>query len=325
MQVQTMGDFMKAIVIEEFGKNAKLTLKQIPTPEPLDNEAQIAIEYTAVNPVDWKICEGRLSAIPHEFPIVLGWDASGKISKVGKNVSNLKVGEEVFAFCRKPKIQWGTDAEYVCMDANAIAKKPTKLSFAQAAAIPLVGLTAWQSLFDAGKLKKGETVLIHAGAGGVGSLAIQFAKIAGARIITTASQKNHKYVKDLGADIVIDYTRENFVDRIKKEFPDGIDLVYDTIGGQTCQDSLNIIKSKGRLVSILERFDPSKPTPRGIICTYVIGQPNGNQLAQIGDLLNKGTVTLPTIEEMTLEDAPKAFEKIRTGHTQGKIVLKVKK
>lgn len=314
---------MKAAVIEEFGNNAKIIIKQIPTPAPLDDEVQIAIVYAAVNPVDAKIREGKYKSIlPYDFPIILGWDAAGKISAIGKNVRNFKVGDEVFVFCRKPKVQWGCYAENVCMAADAVALKPKKINFAQASSIPLAGLTAWQSLFDIGKLRKGETVLIHAGAGGVGSLAIQFAKNAGVRVITTANQQNHDYVQKLGADIVIDYTKENFADKIKALFPAGIDLVYDTVGGETCQKSLNVIKDNGRLVSILERFDQKANNPRGITCSYVVGMPNGAELSKIAQMIDNGKVVAPVIEEMNLEDAEEALEKILTRHTKGKIVLK---
>lgn len=314
---------MKAVVLEELGTDAELNVTEVPTPLPLDNEVQIAIKNTGVNPVDWKIREGMLkSSMPHEFPIILGWDAAGTVSAIGKKVSNLKVGDEVIAFCRKPKVKWGTFAEFVCMDAQSVAIKPKNLSFAQAAAIPLAGLTAWQALFDAAKLKKGETVLIHAGAGGVGSLAIQFAKNAGAKVISTAHKKNHSYLKQLGADLAIDYSKENFVDRIKQDYPEGIDVVLDTVGGETCMESLEVLKPKGRLVSILERFD-TKNQPKNISCFTVIGQPNGAQLKQIVDLINQKKVLAPNIEEMDLEDASEALDKSRQGHVKGKIVLKV--
>src|ERR1700733_2368139 len=190
---------MKAMVIEKFGHEEQLHLGDIPTPLPSDNEVQIQVLYSAVNPVDWKIREGLMkNFLPHEFPLILGWDAAGIVKAIGKNVKKFKVGDEVFAYCRKPIVKWGTYAEYVCFDADNIALKPNNINFAEAAAIPLAGLTAWQALFDFAKLKKGESILIHGGAGGVGSFAIQFAKHAGAKVITTASKQNHDYVKKLG-------------------------------------------------------------------------------------------------------------------------------
>jgi NADPH:quinone reductase-like Zn-dependent oxidoreductase len=316
---------MKAITIENFGDAKQIKISQVPTPMPTDNEVQIAVKDAAVNPVDWKICEGMLqSVLPHEFPIILGWDAAGVVTAVGKNVRNFKVGDQVYAYCKKPKVKWGTYAEYVCVDEKQVALKPQSLSFAEASSIPLGGLTAWQALFDIGKLKKGETVLIHGGSGGVGSIAIQLAKNTGAKVITTSSTKNHSYVKNLGADVAIDYSKENFVNRVKTECPQGVDLVIDTIGGETCKSSMNIIKSNGRLVSIVEKFDPSTQWSNNIHCFSMFVQPNGSQLQQISDLVTQGKVSAPTIQEMNLEEAASALEKNRSGHTCGKIVLKIK-
>ncbi len=316
---------MKAVTIENFGGINQVKISQVPTPEPLDNEVQIAIEDAAVNPVDWKICEGELkSMLPHEFPIILGWDAAGVVKAVGKKVRNFSVGDQVFAYCRKPTVKWGTYAEYVCVDEKQVALKPKSLTFAQASSIPLAGLTAWQALFDIGGLRKGETVLIHAGSGGVGSIAIQLAKNAGARVITTASSKNHSYVKTLGADAVIDYQKENFVDSIKKNIPEGVDLVIDTIGGSTRQQSLNVLKSNGRLVTMVEMIDPATRWPNNIRCYSMFVEPNGSQLQQISDLVTQGKVKPPSILEMKLEEAAIALEKNRSGHTCGKIVLKIR-
>jgi NADPH2:quinone reductase len=244
--------------------------------------------------------------------------------RLGSPSPYFTIGDQVFAYCRKPKVKWGTYAEYVCVDENQVALKPNSLSFAQASSIPLGGLTAWQALFDIGNLKKGETVLIHGGSGGVGSMAIQLAKNAGARVITTASTKNHPYVKNLGADIIIDYTKESFVDRVKKEVPQGVDLVIDSIGGQTCQLSMNLLKSHGRLVSMVENFDPSTKWPNNIHCYSMFVEPNGSELQHISDLMTQGKVKAPTIQEMNLEEAAAALEKNRSGHTCGKIVLKIR-
>jgi 2-desacetyl-2-hydroxyethyl bacteriochlorophyllide A dehydrogenase len=316
---------MKAITIEGFGGVDKLQMKDLPIPKPGDTEVQFLVLYSGVNPVDWKIREGLLQKrLPHEFPLIPGWEAAGKITAIGKNVKNFKVGDEVFAYCRKPIIKWGTYAEYVCADAGQVALKPKNINFAQAAAIPLTSLTAWQALFDAAKLRKGETILIHAGAGGVGGLAIQFAKNAGAKVITTASQKNHSYVKKLGADHVIDYTKENFVEAVKKLAPGGVDVVFDTVGGKTLQESLKVLKQGGRLVSIVEHLDPEIATKHHIQFSYVLVDPNGVQLKHIADLISEGKVIPPSIEEIPLAKAAEAQDKVREGHTQGKIVLKVK-
>jgi NADPH:quinone reductase-like Zn-dependent oxidoreductase len=315
---------MKAIILEGFGGTEQLKVEQISTPTPGPNEVQIHIVYTAVNPVDWKIREGLLkSRIPHEFPLIPGWDAAGIISAVGENVTKFKIGDEVFAYCRQAKIKWGTYAEYICILADLVAFKPKNISFAQAAAIPLAGLTAWQSLFDAAQLKKGETVLIHAGAGGVGSLAIQFAKNIGARVYTTATQPKHDYVKGLGANVAIDYQQENFVDKIKSLESTGVDVVFDTVGKQTLKDSFKAIKPGGRLVSIVEPPDEILAEQYKSKAIYVFVAPNGQELQQISDLISLGKVKPIQIEEMPLEQAGEAQEKNRQGRTKGKIVLKI--
>ncbi|MBS0647848.1 MAG: NADP-dependent oxidoreductase [Verrucomicrobia bacterium] len=310
---------MKAMVIEEFGSSVQPFLKEVPRPVALDNEVLIKVAYAGVNPVDGKIKAGYLTgAIPHEFPLILGWDAAGTVAEVGKNVKNFKVGDEVFAYVRKPILQWGAYAEYVAFDAQNVAKKPRGISFAQAAALPLVSLTAWQSLFDAAHLKKGETVLIHAASGGVGSMAVQFAKNAGAQVITTASRKKHDYVKKLGADLLIDYQKEDFADRL----PRSVDVVFDTVGGETFQKSLACLKKGGRIVSILQR-DLTEAEQKGIEAHYVFVSPSGPELHTIAQLIEQKKVVPPHIEEMDLREAGAALNKLQAGQVLGKIVLKI--
>jgi NADPH2:quinone reductase len=316
---------MKAIVFEDFGGIDQLKLSQIDAPKPAPDEVQIRIFSAGVNPVDWKIRSGLLkNAMPHVFPIIPGWDAAGIISAVGPDVTTFKVNDEVFAYCRTSIIQWGTYAEYTCVPAKNVAFKPRNISFSQAASIPLAGLTAWQSLFNAAHLVKGETVLIHAGAGGVGSLAIQFAKQAGARMIyTTTSIENTEYVEQLGANIAIDYKKDYFVDVIKQHEPHGIDVVFDTMGGQTYKDSFRLLQSGGRMVSILEQPDPQLEKQFNAKAFYVFVSPNGQELQHIADLIEAELVKPIHLEEMPLEKAGEAQEKNQKGHTRGKIILKI--
>lgn len=315
---------MKAIAIKDFGGVEKITLTDLPKPEVGPDEVLIEVAYASVNPVDWKIREGYLKdRLPHKFPIVLGWDAAGTVRAVGANVKNLKPGDEVFAYCRKPTIQWGTFAEYVVFDAENVSLKPKSLSFAEASAVPLVALTAWQALFDVAKLKKGETILVHAGAGGVGSMAIQFAKLAGAHVLTTASAANHAYVKQLGAEQAFDY-KAGFVDQVKKAYPKGVDVVFDCAGGKTLRESYSVIKPEGRLVSIVEQVDPEAEKKYHFKGSYVFVRPNGGELTEIGKLIADKKITFPRIEEMRLEEAGEALEKLRSGKAKAKIVLKVK-
>lgn len=314
---------MKAVALNQIGGVEQLHLTNLPTPLPRPNEVQIQVAYTAVNPVDWKICSGSFKRIPTKFPLIPGWDAAGKISALGKEVENFKVGDEVYAYCRKPVVQWGTYAEYVCFDGENVALKPKKFNFAQAAAIPLVGLTAWQALYDHAHLKKGETILITGGAGGVGSLAIEFAKNLGATIYTTASIKNHDYVKKLGASYAIDYNKEDFASKIKSLVPQGLDVILDCVGGETLEKSYPLLKKHGRLVSIVNKPDESQCKRHDITGTVFMVEPNGSQLKKIAELIDMGKVQAPHIEEMPLSDFAKATEKNKTGHTKGKIVLRV--
>lgn len=315
---------MKAIIFEKFGGLEQLKLANLPTPKPETNEVQIHIVCTAVNPVDWKIRLGQLQErMIHDLPIIPGWDAAGIISATGNQVTQFKEGDEVFAYCRKPIIKWGTYAEYICVPADYVAIKPRRISFAEAAAFPLAGLTAWQALFDSAHLRQGETILIHAGAGGVGSLAIQFAKNAGAYVFTTTSEAKQDYVKSLGADVAIDYKKENFAAYIKRELPEKLDVVFDTVGGQTLIESYQSIKTGGRLVSIVEPPNQQLAAQLKIQASYVFVSPNGKQLQHIADLIDEGKIRPIHIEKMPLDKAAEAQEKNSRGHMTGKIVLEI--
>lgn len=316
---------MQAIIIEKFGELDQVKLGDIPTPEPQPNEVQIQATYAAINPVDWKITAGLLrERMPYEFPITLGWDVAGIITKIGQQVSQFKIGDEVFAYARKTKIKDGTLAEYICLDANNVALKSRKLSFDAAAAIPLTGLTAWQALFEAAKLKANETILIHAGAGGVGSMAIQFAKHHGAKVFTTASAQKHAYVKQLGADVAIDYKQEDFVTKIKSLAPKGIDVVFDTLGGAIQEASLNVLKPGGRIVSIVHQVPADIAEKHAVKPSYIFVHPDGAQLKSIADLLDTGKIIPPLTQEYPLAKAREALAELKCGHITGKIVIKVK-
>lgn len=316
---------MKAIVIESYGGPEQLKLVDTKIPEPQDHEVQIQVEYAAINPVDWKIREGLLERmIPCRFPAILGWDVSGTITAVGKKVKQFKLGDAVFSYCRRPEVHSGTYAEYTCVEEDHIALKPENITFAQSSAVPLAALTAWQALHEAVKLKKGETILVHAGAGGVGSFAIQIAKLLGAHVYTTASSNHQLYVNQLGAEVAIDYHKKNFVQAIKELHPKGIDAVFDCIGGDTLKESYKVLKPKGRLVSIVERPNEADAKEHQVEALFVFVRPDGKQLKEIAELITKGKIQAPHIEEYRLEDAAKAQEKLQAGHTEGKIVLKVR-
>ena len=314
---------MKAIIFNRFGSSKELQVQDITKPEPKDDELLIRLSYSAVNPVDWKIREGFFgNAMPHEFPIIPGWDGSGTVAAIGKNVHRFKVGDEVYAYFRKPIVKWGTYAEYTVMPEQFVAPKPKALSFKQAASLPLVSLTAWQALFDAAELKPGETILIHAAAGGVGGMAVQFAHWKGARVFGTASSKNHEYVKNLGADVVIDYTKENYPDALAKQAKEGFDVIFDSVGGPVAQKSFAHLKKGARLVSIVDR-EVEKHTNPDIRCSFVFVAPNREELIEIGNLIDIGKIVTPEITEFPLKDAASAQDRIKEGHVRGKLVLKI--
>lgn len=316
---------MRAMAIDTFGGAERLYLADLPRPVPHAGDVLIVIHCTSINPVDWKIREGMLQKrFPHVFPLIPGWDAAGVVGALGKGVKEFKVGDRVYAYCRKPTVQWGTYAEFVAMSADAVAPMPANLTFAEAAAIPLAGLTAWQSVLGTAQLARGRTILVHAGAGGVGGMAVQFARHVGATVYTTASRRNHGYVASLGAHHAIDYLAEDFVSAVKRLCPGGVDVVFDTLGGDIQARSYDVIKPGGMLVSIAEPPDEAFAATRNVRANYVFVSPNGQQLREIARLIERGAVKAPHLEEMLLEQAAAAQEKSRAGHVAGKIVLRIR-
>ena len=207
---------MKAIAINEFGGRDKLQFMDLPMPEIKPGEILVKVKTAGVNPVDWKIREGYIKDLfPYEFPIILGWDAAGIVEQAGPEVTLFKEGDEIFAYCRKPMVQGGAYAEYIVLEEEHAAIKPKNTSFEEAASIPLAALTAYQSLFDAAKLQSGETVLIHAAAGGVGGFGVQLARDRGATVWGTASGHSSEYVQDLGGDRVVDYSQVDFRETVR--------------------------------------------------------------------------------------------------------------
>ena len=311
---------MKSAYIKQFGGPEVLKFGDLTKPIPKENEVLIKVSHAGVNPVDWKIRDGALKDVfDIEFPLIPGWDLSGVIEEVNDPTSDLKVGDEVYAYCRKPKVKWGTYCEYTTFPAKDVVKKPDSLSLAEAAAIPLVGLTAWQALFDFADLQAGQTILIHAGAGGVGGMAIQFAKSKGAKVITTASASKHPYVKKMGADIAIDYRNEEFTEVLDEP----VDVIFDCVGGETLQKSYSCVKKGGVLVTICDPITEKDGLEYGIRTAWMLVEPNGSELKQIATLFDEGKISTPKIEEYLLSEANVAQEKSKEGHTTGKIVLKI--
>ncbi len=309
---------MKAVVIESYGGKDQLVEKEVPAPVLGNKQVIIKSEATSINPIDWKLREGYLkNDMDWKFPIILGWDIAGVITETGSEVTDWHVGDKVFA--RPDTTRFGTYAEYVAVDDYLLAKKPENISYAAAASVPLAGLTAYQALFDHGKLEKGQTVLIQGGAGGVGTFAVQFAKAVGAKVITTASKKNHELLKKIGADETIDYHEENFAEKLSD-----IDLIFDTIGGDVQKESFKIAKKHtGRIVTIVGPADPDLSEKYDVALESIWLNPDGKQLQKIADWIEKRIVT-PVIgasfpfSQQGLQDAHALSE---THHAVGKIVI----
>ncbi len=316
---------MKAVVAENFGKITDLAFKECPMPVPQDDEVLIEVSYAGVNPVDWKSVAGFLKKVlPHEFPLTPGWDVSGVVREVGSAVSSLAVGDHVFSYCRKPTVQQGTYAEYITAYENMVAVMPKTITFAEAAAIPLVALTAWQGLFEIARLQPAQTVLIHAGAGGVGSMAVQLAKYAGAKVYTTTRRVNHEYVYGLGADVAIDYTKDPVSTVMHDLEPHGVDIVFDGVGGETLESSFDLVKEEGYLVGIVNKPDKDKAEEHGIQTGFVFVAPNRSQLEKVGSLIDQGHLKPPYVQEIPFEQYQDALEQLQTERTRGKVVLKVR-
>ena len=312
---------MKAIVIDKYGDKEVLEEREIAQPVIQDDQVLLEIHATSINPIDWKVRAGYLKEmLPFEFPITLGWDAAGIIVEKGKNVSNFEVGDRVFA--RPATTRQGTYAEYVAVEENLLAQMPASMSFDEAAAIPLVGLTAWQCLVDFSGIKQGDKVLIHAGAGGVGNFAIQIAKSFGAYVATTASGKNEEFVKSLGADQVIDYKKEDF-----SEMLHDFDIVLDSMGGEIQTKSYKVLKPHGKLVSVAQPPIEEETEKYQVDAGFVWLEPKGEQLQQLADMYESGKLKVVIGETFDFnEDSLKEAHALsETHHARGKIVIRIKK
>lgn len=311
-----MNTTMKAVQINEFGGQDVLQLNDIAVPTAAPDEVLIKVKAAAVNPVDWKIRMGYLQEmLNHRLPLTLGWDVAGEIVALGDNVSHFKIGDEVYS---RPDISKnGSYAEYQVVSAHEVALKPKSFTWQQAAGVPLAALTAWQSLFEFAQLKSGEKVLIHAGSGAVGQFAIQLAKLTGATVYTTTSSVNTDLVLGLGADHTIDYRKEDF-----STLRD-LDVVFDTIGGDTQANSWKTLKQGGRLVSIAEVPDQATAQQHGVTASFCFVQPNSYQLTRLAEYADNGQLIVNIDSEFNLDQVPAAHARSETGRAQGKIIINV--
>lgn len=330
------------MVIRGYGGVDVFREEDVPKPSPRSRDVLVRVHASAVNPVDWKIRSGgQRNIIRPDFPWILGLDVSGVVEAVGPGVTRFRKGDEVFA--SPTHTRPGTYAEYVCIDESEVAKKPTSVGHEEAASIPLVALTAYQCIVEKGRLEKGQTVLVHAGSGGVGAAAIQIARHVGAKVITTASAKNAAFVRELGADEAIDYTKTRFDDALG---PDAVDLVLDSVGEEAFDQNLRVTKRGGRISNItvdvtahVERHGPFLSLfslgyamarlhvvpwlKKRIVFRHVIKRCDGIALETIAKMVDDGALR-PTIDRVfPLSEIAAAHTLSETHRARGKIVLRV--
>jgi NADPH:quinone reductase-like Zn-dependent oxidoreductase len=312
---QPLPKTMKAIIAHEYGGPEVLKYEDVPLPEPKENEILVRVIASGVNPADPLILNGKYAKeFGTHLPLILGYDMAGIVVETGAKVTKLKVGDPVYAY-----LLWGGGwAEYCVSNEGESAIKPKSLSFVEASAVPLAALTAWQALLDIGKIEGGQTVLIHGGSGGVGSFAIQIAKARGARVIATASTANQDLLKQLGADVAIDYTKQKFED-----VAHDVDLVLDPVGRDTLARSYDVVKKGGIVVTIVSRCDETELRKHEIRGASLSSHPDSAELGEITKLIDGGKIKPIVTEVLPLTDAAKADAQAETHHTRGKIVLKI--
>jgi NADPH:quinone reductase-like Zn-dependent oxidoreductase len=299
---------MQAVLLRRTGDPEVLSLEEAERPAPGDGQVLLRVCAASVNPIDWKY---RRGLIPKQLPAVLGSDVSGRIES--SRAPGLDEGEEVFGFAAS-----GAYAEFATASAAMVARKPAAVTHVQAAALPVAGLTAWQALFDRGGLQRGQTVLIAGAAGGVGHLAVQFARHAGARVLGTGSTRNREFVLALGADEFVDYTRQEVGEAVS-----GVDVVFDTVGGEGSESLLSTLREGGVLVTIAGAAPEQRAQQLGVRLEPLVMSPSSEQLAQIAELLAAGEVRVEIAETLPLAEVRRAHELSESGHTRGKIVLVV--
>ncbi|MGW8552477.1 NADP-dependent oxidoreductase [Streptomyces tubercidicus] len=306
---------MKAIIANSYGGPEVLTYTDHPEPKVGPDSFLIRVKAAGVNPVDWKILAGYLDPmLDGHFPLIPGWDVAGVVEAVGADATEYAVGDEVIGYVRKDEVQHGTFAELVAAPVRTLARKPASLSWQEAAGLPLAGLTAYQALDRVG-VTAGETVLVHAAAGGVGSLAVQIAIAQGARVIGTAGEHNHEFLRSLGAEPVI--YGEGLAARVRGLAPEGIDAAVDFVGGGVVDVSQGLLKDRSRVASITD----GEVKAKGGHMVWV--RPDTADLTALGALADAGKLTVPVAASFPLSEAAEAFRQSMTGRTRGKLVLGV--
>ena len=306
---------MKAVVAHQYGAPEVLKFEEVPQPEPKEDEALVRVIASGVNPADPLTLSGKYAREwDTHLPLIPGYEIAGIVEKAGAQVTTLKKGDAVYGY---PTFGGGW-AEYVTAKEWEVAAKPRSLTFAEAAAVPMGALTAWQALVNVAHLQPGQTVLIHGGSGGVGSFAIQIAKAQGARVIATASTTNQDLLKQLGADVAIDYTKTKFEDTVKD-----VDAVLDLVGRETLARSYGVVKKGGIVLDLVGRPDPAELEKHGIRGVAIWVRPDAKDLTQIAHLIDAGKIKPIVTQVLPLSEAIAAERQAETHHTRGKVVLRI--
>lgn len=305
---------MRGMAYAVYGGDDVLSLLELPDPKVGPGEVRIRVRRAGVNPVDWKVMSGGLAGVMDAvFPVVPGWDVAGIVESVGYDTPEFQVGDEVVAYARKDVVHGGTFAEFVTMSVRGVARKSAALDWDQAGGLPLAGLTALQTL-DRLTVSASDTVLVHGGSGGVGTLAVQIARARGAQVIATASPDNHEFIADLGA-IPVAYG-DGAVERIRDIAPEGVDVVADFVGGVR-HVTMAVLAAGGRHASVA---DPSVVETGGV---SVWARPSAAGLAELSRMADVGQLSVPVADVLPLEQVPVAFARSRGGHVRGKLVIAV--
>jgi NADPH:quinone reductase-like Zn-dependent oxidoreductase len=304
---------VRGIAYDRFGDDSVLKLRDdLPEPPVGPDTVLVRVHATGVNPVDIGIREGRLAgAYPHHFPIIPGWDVSGVVEQAGPAVVDFAPGEEVFGYVRRDDVQWGTAADLVPAPQRCLAHKPGSLSFAEAGALPLAGLTAYQALAEVLDVGEGDRVLVHRAAGGVGFFAVQIAVALGAHVIGTASPKNHGFLRDAGAAEVLDYS----AGPASEQLSESVDAVLDLIGGPALADAPDQVRDRARIVSVVD------PAVRDLGGRYVFVRPDHHDLEELGRMADAGQLRVPIAKAFPLEQLAEAHRLVAGGHVRGKVVV----
>ena len=304
---------MRGIAFDEYGDESVLRLRDdLPDPPVGPDTVLVRVHAAGVNPVDLSIRAGHLaSAFPHHFPIVPGWDVAGVVESAGPAVVDFAPGDEVFGYVRRDDVQWGTTAEFVPAPQRCLAHKPASLSFAEAGALPLAGLTAYQALTEVLDVQEGDRVLVHRAAGGVGFNAVQIAVALGAHVIGTAGPKNHGFLTDAGAAEVLDYA----AGPISGQLSEPVDAVFDLVGGDTLADAVKQVRDPARIASVVD------PAVRDLGGRYVFVRPDQHDLEELGRMADAGQLRVPIAKAFPLERTADAHRLVAAGHVRGKVVV----